>query len=178
MREALTRTAEVLRQPRYALLTLAVWAAVLLAVGVSVQWRNIGVVATSAPFDLRTRMRLIVSLIAGPQTTLDEGAIAAVTLLAGLFAVNVALNAFAARGGGGTGRVASGLWGFAVGTLGIGCAACGSFAFGGFLTVAATSAVVTALPLGGKEFLLAGIGVMLVATYRTMASLGRKTCPV
>lgn len=57
--------------------------------------------------------------------------------------------------------MAAGLGGMASGVLGIGCAACGSFAFGSILSAAGASGALMLLPLRGAEFGI--VSVMLLA---------------
>lgn len=87
-----------------------------------------------------------------------------------LFGVNVALFAYyiaRARGGvrgvGSTG--AAGFGGLVSGIFGIGCAACGTFILTSVLTLFGVSGLLVILPLGGEEFGLIGVGLLIYSIY-------------
>ncbi len=65
-------------------------------------------------------------------------------------------------------QVATGAGGFISGLFGIGCAACGSFLFTSLFGLTGASAVIAFLPLGGAEFSILGIVLMLVAIVITL----------
>jgi len=142
------------------------------------EYRNILSAVASDVIDFRMKARLIAIFMTTPQIMFDELTIAAIMLLSGLFGINLALNYYVLRMAGTVNYASGSLFGLAIGVLGVGCAACGSFILASFLSVSATAAVISFLPLRGKELLLTGIVVMLIATYRTLKSIARPVCPV
>jgi hypothetical protein len=57
------------------------------------------------------------------------------------------------------------LGGIVLGTLGAGCAACGSAVLAGLLSVAGASGLLLALPLDGLEFSLLAVVALLLSLY-------------
>jgi len=73
----------------------------------------------------------------------------------------------------------TGIGGIVSGSLGIGCAACGTFILTSTLTLFGVGGVLTYLPLGGEEFGFLGVALLLYSIY----SLTKKitdplVCPV
>ncbi len=87
-----------------------------------------------------------------------------------LFGVNIALLAYyIARMRGGARRVgstsAAGFGGLIAGIFGIGCAACGTFIFTSVLALFGASGFLAILPLGGEEFGLLGVLLLMYSIY-------------
>lgn len=57
------------------------------------------------------------------------------------------------------------LAGMAASILGVGCAACGSVVLSSLIGFAATTHILTILPLQGKEFSIFAIGILALSTY-------------
>lgn len=59
--------------------------------------------------------------------------------------------------------VASGVLGIGIGTLGVGCAACGPLLIPGFLSLIGAGGAIALLPFGGSEFGLIGVILLVLA---------------
>lgn len=66
----------------------------------------------------------------------------------------------------GQGGIATGFLGVGSGVLGIGCAACGSFLLTS-LTFVGAGGILASLPLGGSEFGILGVLLLVIAVYIT-----------
>lgn len=99
-----------------------------------------------------------------------------------LVGVNVALISYHVRAIGFEVRSGSGgFLGVVLGTLGAGCAACGSALLAGVLSLLGAGGVLALLPLDGLEFSLAAVGVMVVSLYwiaEGMRGSEVRGCPV
>lgn len=71
---------------------------------------------------------------------------------------------------------AAGTAGIALGTLGAGCAACGTTVLSGVLSAFGLSSVLVLLPWEGTELLVVGVLGMLVSIHHVSASLARSSC--
>jgi len=161
------RTARlVLGVPRYALL-----AVVAAAVGLTlfVYTLNVGLVnalVLGGSLPVENRLGILVNLYPVVSPTAYTAAEAVVLLVvAALIGVNIAMVAYHliehATLRGGTGSAA----GVVLGTLGAGCAACGSTVLAGLLSLFGATGLLTLLPLDGLEFALASLAVLLLSLY-------------
>lgn len=73
-------------------------------------------------------------------------------------------------------RGAAGTAGLALGTLGAGCAACGTTVLAGVLSAFGLSSVLVLLPWEGIELLVVGVLGLLVSIHHVSASLARSSC--
>lgn len=156
----------VLSVPRYAVLA-AVFG--LLGLSVFVFARNLSVLREVILFStlpVGNRLRVLVGMYPGlgsaytlEQTVvlLTTGALVGVDLA--LLTYHVLEHRVSLRGGSG------GLTGVLLGTLGGGCAACGSAVFVGILSLFGASGLLAALPLDGLEFALLAIAMLVVSIY-------------
>lgn len=159
----------VLSVPRYALLAVLFG---LLGLSVFVFARNVSVLREvilfgGLPVDNRIRVLLGMYPGLGSAYTLEQTVV--LVLTAALVGVDLALltyhllaDAVSLRAGSG------GLTGVLLGTLGGGCAACGSAVFVGILSLFGASGLLAALPLDGLEFALVAV-LMLVASIYWLA---------
>ena len=159
---------EVFRHPRYVALAL-VFSAVI---GAGIVWlssyRLIWFALTSNFFGWAARLKIFwtaLGVFATNFTLTAQIMIVAVAILSG---INIALLVFyfkktmAAQPASGAGASALGL---AIGTLGVGCSACGSIILSSFLGVTTASALVSWLPLRGVEFGMASLALIGASTY-------------
>jgi hypothetical protein len=73
----------------------------------------------------------------------------------------------------------TGLGGLVSGSLGIGCAACGTFIFTSVLTLFGAGGVLAYLPLGGEEFGLLGVALLLYSIYSLTKKITHPlVCPI
>lgn len=161
------RTARlVLGVPRYAVLALA---AAVVGLTLFVYTLNAGLVNAlvlggSLPVENRVGILLNLYPVISPTAyTLVETAV--LLVVAGLVGVNIALVAYHllehASLRGGTGSAA----GVVLGTLGAGCAACGSTVLAGLLSLFGATGLLALLPLDGLEFALASLAVLALSLY-------------
>ncbi|MCD5384507.1 MAG: hypothetical protein LRZ97_01155 [Candidatus Pacebacteria bacterium] len=61
--------------------------------------------------------------------------------------------------------VGTSVGGLIAGFLGIGCATCGTFILSGLFTIFGTGVVLTLLPLGGGEFGIIGVALLMYSIY-------------
>ena len=133
---------------------------------------NIGLVAevlfSSGSFS--ERIALPVSLIGTISTNFTALSASFVIAMAILFGMNVAMTAFFIRR-----RISNikqsgtavGLIGTVSGTLGVGCAACGSILLTTVLAWIGAGALVRFLPLQGEEFGIAGVFLLAASVFLT-----------
>ena len=152
----------VLSGPGYALLALVASA---LALSVFVLSQNLPLVSdvlVGGSLPLWTRLTVFVGLFLSfkPETTLLLLVVAALT------GVDVALVAYHLREhrvsvgeGGGS------LLGVVLGTLGAGCAACGSVLLAGVLAAVGAGGLLTLLPLEGLEFAVLALVALVLSVY-------------
>lgn len=65
------------------------------------------------------------------------------------------------------GEIATGIFGIASGVVGMGCAACGSLLLTSILSLFGATWVLSILPLGGGEFGILGVILLLISLYLT-----------
>jgi len=172
------RTARlVLGGPRYALVAVVAAAVALTGFVLSQNLRFAGdVIAGPVPASALLELYPFVGTSYGPVT----GSV--LILVAAFVGVDIALVAYhvrehrlSAEGGGGS------LIGVVLGTLGAGCAACGSAILAGLLSLFGAAGLVTLLPLDGLEFTLLAL-VALVLSIHWLADGMRggeiRGCPI
>ena len=161
------RTARlVLGVPRYAVLALA---AAVVGLTLFVYTLNAGLInalVLGGSLPVENRLGVLVNLYPAVSPTAYTVAETVVLLVvAALIGVNVALVAYHllehASLRGGTGSAA----GVVLGTLGAGCAACGSTVLAGLLSLFGATGLLAALPLDGLEFAFASLAVLLLSLY-------------
>lgn len=161
------RTARLVTSiPAYALL-----AAVSAVVGLSVfvlsqNVRLVADVVVGGSLPLAARTAVLVGLYPVVGTGFTPVTSAFLFVTAGLFGVNAAMLAYHVREHRvglreGSGSVA----GVVLGTLGAGCAACGSAILAGVFSLFGATGLLTLLPLDGLEFSLLAFGSLLLSIY-------------
>ena len=145
---------------------------------------NIGLVAevlfSSGSFS--ERIALPVSLIGTISTNFTALSASFVIAMAILFGMNVAMTAFFIRR-----RISNikqsgtavGLIGTVSGTLGVGCAACGSLFASTLVASIAGAGFAARLPLSGFEFQLIGIALLLFSIFQLSRAINKPpVCPI
>lgn len=161
------RTARlVLSIPAYAgLAGLVSW----LAISVFVFSRNVSVLHRVIVFgDLPpgARLRVLVAMYPGLGNAYTPGQTVLLLATGALVGVNLAMATYHVRAHRASLRDGSGsVGGVVLGTLGAGCASCGSAVLVGLLSLGGASGVVAALPLDGLEFALVALVVILLSTF-------------
>lgn len=153
---------------------LALATSVSIAVFVFAVWfPNIGLIARlvgdpAIPF--AQKLEIPIAFLGAINTNFTPLSASYTVLTALLFGVNVAMAVYyfkrrvaEVKAGG----LATGFLGLASATLGIGCAACGSFVATAILPLFGTGALLSFLPFGGGEFGILGVVLLLVSLYVT-----------
>lgn len=122
------------------------------------------VIGGSLSLSARIETFLLLYPFVGPGFDFLTGALVVIT--AGLLGCNVALLAYhlrehdlSVKGGSGS------FIGVVFGVLGAGCAACGPVVFAGILSLLGATGVFVLLPLGGLEFAIGAIALLLLSSY-------------
>lgn len=156
----------VLSIRRYAVLALLYGA---LALSVFVFARNQSVLRQVILFGelpLDNRVRVLVAMYPGVGGAYTTEQTAVLVTTAALVGINLALVTYHFRRHGLSVREGSGsVTGVVLGTLGAGCAACGSAVIAGVLSLVGASGALAALPLEGLEFALLAIATLIVSLY-------------
>ncbi|SFK82153.1 hypothetical protein SAMN04487950_1263 [Halogranum rubrum] len=161
------RTARlVLTIPRYALVGLV---AAITALSLFVLTQNlelVGDVVIGGSLPVSNRLRILVGLFPFLGTSFSLLAGLAVVVIALLVGVDVAMVAYHFREHGLSTRESSGsAVGVVLGTLGAGCAACGSVLLAGLLSLFGASGLLLLLPFEGLEFSLLALIPLVLSMY-------------
>lgn len=166
----LTQLGNMLLKPPYVLLTVSVaWMVFTFAVWLP-NTRLIGVVLLSGTASISEKLSFLLSLYGSIGTNFTPVSASYTIIISVLFGLNISLLTYYIRkvrsgmkGISSTG--VAGLGGLMSGVLGIGCAACGTFILTSVLTLFGVSGIIAYLPLGGEEFGLLGVGLLLYSLY-------------
>jgi hypothetical protein len=161
------RTARlVLTVPTYALVGLV---AALVALSVFVLTQNltlVGDVVVGGTLPLSNRLRILVGLYPFLGTSFSAVTGVAIVVVAALVGVDIAMVAYHFREHGLSTRESGGsLAGVVLGTLGAGCAACGSVLLAGLLSLFGASGLLLLLPFEGLEFTLLALVPLVLSMY-------------
>ena len=152
----------VLSGPGYALLALVASALALTVFVLAQNLPLVGDVLVGGSLPLGTRLTVLVGLFLSfePATTLLLLLIAALTGIdAALVTYHLREHHVSLGEGGGS------LLGVVLGTLGAGCAACGSVLLAGVLAAVGAGGLLTLLPLEGLEFAVLALGALVLSVY-------------
>lgn len=156
----------VLRNPFYVILAAVI---AFVSLGVFIFSQNIGllldlVVFGSLPLD--SKVGIVVGMYASIVTAAEPVSSAVFVTIAALVGVNVSMLAYYVRTQDLTLRRGSGsLGGLILGTLGAGCASCGSAVLAGIVSLFGGAGMLSLLPLDGLEFSLLAIPLILLSSY-------------
>lgn len=154
--------ARVFSVPRYGILAGAAAFAVLTLALLAPQWHLITTLLGSPSFSSWEKVLTVGSLYGTLRSNLSVFTAGSIVGSSLLFGVNSALVVYLIarrRTGTGTGMAAS-VGGLMAGSLGVGCAACGSLVLTTVLSLGGAGAVLASLPLGGGEFGLIGLALL------------------
>ncbi len=158
----------ILLRPMYATTALVV---ALLVFTLAVWLPNWRLILTIIPTESATfweKVSLLLSLFGSIQTNFTIVSATYTIAIAILFGINVVVLANYIRTRRGSfsskGSVA-GVGGLVSGFLGIGCAACGTFILTALLSLFGAASLLTFLPLGGEEFGILGVILLLYSIY-------------
>jgi hypothetical protein len=161
---------DILLRPSY-LLTATVVAVGVFTFAVWLpNFRLIYTVLTSDTIVFIEKLKLFLTLFGSIQTNFTVVSASYTIAIAVLFGINVALLVYyirTVRGGlrGVRQTGAAGIGGLISGVLGIGCAACGTFILTSVLALFGATGAITLLPLGGEEFGIIGVALLLWSLY-------------
>lgn len=173
----------VFSEPRSVLLTLGVaWLVFTGAVWIP-NLSLIGIVLSSS-VALTEKLVFLATLYQSIGTNFTAVSATYTLLIALLFGVQITLlhyyirsvktNRTSLRGAGG-----AGVGGLLAGVFGIGCAACGTFILTSVLALVGAGGLLAFLPLGGEEFGLLGVGLLLYSIWLLLKKLDTPSvCPV
>jgi len=156
----------VLSLPQYAVLAVGYAA---LGLSVFVFSRNLAilrqiVLGSSLPWVSRATVLAELYPFVGTAYTTLQGTILALTAI--LIGINMAVATYHVREHRlSVGQGSGSLGGVVLGTLGAGCAACGSAVLAGLLSVVGASGLLLALPLDGLEFSVLAVFVLVLSLY-------------
>jgi hypothetical protein len=127
--------------------------------------RNLGLIAsitTDPRVTVGAKLRFLWSSLGAVTTAISPAQVVLLGVIAVLFGLNLALalRTLVARR---RTAASAGVTGMFPGLLGIGCSACGSVLLSALLGTGTTAALVRTLPLGGLEFSIAGILVLIMS---------------
>lgn len=160
---------KVFRKPTYGILALCIGALVF---AFAVWLPNIRLVAgivSSSDTSFVSKIKLPISLLGSIGTNFTSFSATYTIVIAILFGIYVAMLTYFLKRRikeVGQGGVTTGFLGIASGVLGVGCAACGSFLLTS-LTLVGAGSLLSFLPLGGNEFGILGIILLVLAIYMT-----------
>jgi hypothetical protein len=139
-------------------------------------------VVVSGDLPLSARAAVLVGLypFVGTAFSAAEGVV--LLAVAALFGINISMLAYQLRENRVSVREGSGsAAGVALGVLGAGCAACGTAVLAGVLSLFGAAGVLTLLPLGGLEFALGALVLLVLSVYWLadgMRGVEVRGCPV
>lgn len=156
----------VLTIPQYAVLSIGFGVVGLSVFVLSRNLQLVRQVVLGGTLPLDARLRVLVELYPGVGTAYTAVQSVALVATAVLIGVNLAVVAYHVREhevslSGGSGSLS----GVVLGTLGAGCAACGSAVLAGLLSFFGAAGALLLLPLDGLEFTLAALVVLVLSLY-------------
>ena len=172
----------VLSLPKYTVLAVSY---ALLALSVFVFTRNLDILQQVILFGeitITARLQIFAEMFPGIGSAYTTEQTILLVTTAALVGVNLALTTYhllehrvSLRGGSGS------VGGVVLGTLGAGCASCGSALLVGVLLLFGASGVLVALPLDGLEFALLALVLLVLSIYWTAEGLrggAIRGCPI
>lgn len=165
---------KVLRRPSNLVIALAAAFLVVLAAVWMSNRELLGMVLFSDSFPLKSKLMILLTSLGGIATNFTPFARTMIMAIAVLFGINLAMVVhyfrccFVIDRSAGTGAV-----GIIFGMLGIGCSACGSVVLSAVFGAAFTASVIGFLPLGGLEFGIVGVLVLMVSIYLAAKKISR-----
>ncbi len=157
---------EVFTSPLYGLITLS--SAIL--IGAIMTWLSsydvIKLAITSEVLNFAGKLKLIFSSLGSFVTNFTLSSQIMVVVVSLLAGINIAMLIFYLRKNRAIRKTAkTSVLGLIVGTLGVGCSACGSVILSSVFGISASFVFMSYLPLGGMEFGLIGIALVILSIY-------------
>jgi len=163
---------KVYEKPSYlilsALIAIAVFIFAVLLPNFSLIINLLGLESAS----LFQKLKVIFSLFGSIKTNFTVISASYTILIAILFGVNVSMLIYYIKSRKGTIKIkgsgtGTSLGGLISGIFGIGCAACGTFILSAILGLFGATGIISFLPLGGEEFGIIGVLILVYAIYAT-----------
>jgi len=159
-------------------IALAVFLGATLASNIMVAWDFI----LSPAISWEAKAKLLFFLSSSIRTNFPLLAAVSTIILAILFGINAALFVFYIRtrtSGANKLQLGTGIGGLISGVLGMGCAACGSVLLFPLLSTIGAGSLLTFLPLGGEEFSLLGVALLVASVSILLKQISNPVvCPV
>lgn len=159
-------TLVVLRNPRYAVLAAVV---ALISLGTFIFSQNLRLLIDLVVFGdlpLESKWGIVAGMYSSVITVAEPLSSAVLVTIAALVGVNLSMLTYYVRTQDLTLREGSGsVGGLVLGTLGAGCASCGSAVLVGVASLFGGAGALTLLPLDGLEFSLLAVPLVLLSTY-------------
>lgn len=164
----------VFQNPRYVYLAVSV---TILGIAFATWLPNITLiysVVSSSDVSLISKVLLLLNLIGSLVTNFTLFSATYTVVIAVLFGIYISLLTYllvhrmqSVRAGG----IATGFAGIMSGVFGVGCAACGSLILTSIFTFTASSSALSLLPLGGNEFGILGVALLILAIVITARNI-------
>lgn len=138
-------------------------------------------VIASGSIPLPNKIEILTALVRSLSTNFTAFSRAITIAMAVLFGMNVAMIVYYHRSRRalmkplGSGVITTSVGGLASGSLGVGCAACGTLILSPVLTFLGAGTLITTLPLGGEEFGLAGLVMLVLSLLWGAKKVGQLT---
>jgi hypothetical protein len=142
-------------------------------------------IIASPSVPLLDKVNVLASLVGSIRTNFSDFSAVSTIAVVVLFGVNTAMVTYYVRlrrrlsRQMGQAAALAGVGGVASGFLGIGCAACGTFALGPILSFVGATGLITLLPFDGQEFGLLGIALLGFSIFLAAKKINEPlVCPV
>ncbi|MFT5179732.1 MAG: hypothetical protein ACI9GH_000106 [Candidatus Paceibacteria bacterium] len=167
----------VFKQPVYILISLVVFSVVaslaLLAPNFGLIFQVLG------SFGVMEALKVSFSLLGSIQTNFTVFSATTILLIAFFFAINISLFVYYVKRFKETAGVGTSTLGLVIGTLGVGCASCGSLVLTSLLSLVGLGGTLSFLPFGGEEFSVIGLVLIVVSMYYLLKKIsGPAVCEV
>lgn len=158
---------QVFRNKRYLLAVLFSALFIYLLAILTNKIEFVSYVVKSDIFDFMTRLQLILGSLLSIQTNFTSiYSFILLIVLAVIAGINIAMLVYLLRRQAkATKEAGASFFGIIAGMFGIGCAACGSVVLTSIFGLAFTGSIISFLPLGGLEFMIIAIIIMVISIY-------------
>ena len=161
---------KVFRKPAYVVLALVVSASVFVFAVWLPNLRLVADIVSSPDVPFGSKIELPLSLLGSIATNFTPLSASYTIFITILFGIYIAMSVFFLRrkiAEVGKRGIATGFLGTGSSVIGIGCAACGSFLLTSTLSLIGASSALAFLPLGGGEFGIIGVILLVISIYIT-----------
>lgn len=163
---------------RYLIMAVLIAAAVFVFMVLLPNWRLVAIIISSSSVSWFEQFFIIAGIAGSTGNIFGVYYSVYIALVSILFGVNSTLLFYylgrqnrLSHGGG----VIASAGGLATGILGVGCTACGSIALSPLLALIGAGGVAAFLPLGGKEFSIIGIILLILSVFLIVRKINQST---